>query len=206
MMMKLVALAVALLVSGASAFQARPSLVQRAGHQQQQQHARTPTLLKEQVKDYLAERYPNLMNILGNNDAVWKKLSASEAGFTIFAPNEQAFQDLGEKKMLQLNDDRNKELAEKVGAYHAVEEPVSADELFASGGVVTLGGDVPVGRSMTGGFMGIGGKEDGGVTVNGAKVIGTTQVESCTIHEMDALISPQILWRYIDQLRIPGSN
>ncbi len=54
--------------------------------------------------------------------------------------------------------------------------------------------------------MGIGGKEDGGVTINGAKILSTTEVDTCLIHEVDALVSPEILWRYCDQLRIPGSN
>ena len=83
---------------------------------------------------------------------------------------------------------------------------MGAEELFNSGGVVTIGGVVDVGRSRTGGFMGIGGQEDGGVLVNGAKMIQTLEVEKALIHEMDALISPEILWRYVDQLRIPGSK
>lgn len=70
---------------------------------------------------------------------------------------------------------------------------------------MTLGGEVPVGRSKSGGFLGWGAKEDGGVVVGPeAKIIQSFKVEDCIVHEMDALVSPEILWRYCDQLRIPG--
>lgn len=143
----------------------------------------------------LLSKYPDL----------WKKLP-SDAACTIFAPNEKAFSDLGDKKLGQLQDIRNEETVQKMASFHAVGERVTADELFNSGGVVTIGGVVPVGRSVKGGLFGIGGTEDGGVTLNGAKVTSTTEVDNCLIHEVDTLISPQILWRYCDQLRIPGSK
>ena len=45
--------------------------------------------------------------------------------------------------------------------------------------------------------------EDGGVTLNGAKVIKTLEFADATktgvIHEVDGFISPSILWRYADQ-------
>jgi uncharacterized surface protein with fasciclin (FAS1) repeats len=49
-------------------------------------------------------------------------------------------------------------------------------------------------------------KEDGGVTINGAKVVESIEIGNCVVHEVDTLVSPQILWRYMDQLRIPGSS
>ena len=84
--------------------------------------------------------------------------------------------------------------------------PVCPAAVFAAGGIITLGGELPVEPATTGGFFGIGGKQDGGVTVNGAKVLETFQVEDCTLHEVDKLISPELLWRYMDQLRIPLSS
>jgi uncharacterized surface protein with fasciclin (FAS1) repeats len=143
--------------------------------------------------------------ILGKNDEVWKKLSDC-GDYTIFAVTDDGLAGLGDKRLGQLRDARNEETRLKIGAYHAVNEAVSADELFDSGGVITLGGEVPVGRSTVGGFLGIGGREDGGVTVNGAKVTESVQVGSCIVHGVDSLISPEILWRYMDQLRIPGSK
>lgn len=163
-----------------------------------------------QVRELLEKDYPVFNNlIMKKNTDAWKVLGESEAdGFTVFALSDDAMQNLGSKKLEQLADDRNTETAEKIGSYHAVNEPVSAGDLYFSGGIVTVGGVVDVGRSRTGGFFGFGGKEDGGVTVNGANVVKTIQIEDSKslVHEMDALISPEILWRYVDQLRIPGSS
>ena len=144
--------------------------------------------------------------IMSKNSDVWKEISEAKEGFTIFAPNDDAMRNIGEKRLGQLDDIRNDETARKIAAFHAVTEPVSAQELFNSGGVVTVGGVVDVGRSRTGGFLGIGAKEDGGTTVNGANVVQTLEFDDALIHEMDALISPELLWRFADQLRIPGSK
>ena len=139
---------------------------------------------------------------------MWKALREGDqpAGFTVFAVNDDALASLDKKKQTQLQDNRNEETTDKIGMYHIVNEAVGADELFASGGIITAGGEVPIGRSVTGGFMGIGGKEDGGVTLNGARVLNSYRVADGIVHEVDALIHPNILWRYMDQLRIPGSS
>jgi hypothetical protein len=72
-------------------------------------------------------------------------------------------------------------------------------------GIKTLSGEVPVGRSKSGGFLGLGATEDGDVVIGpAAKILQSFNVEGSIVHEVDALISPQILWRYCDQLRIPG--
>jgi uncharacterized surface protein with fasciclin (FAS1) repeats len=139
-----------------------------------------------------------------------KAINKSESGFTVFAANEKAFESLGDKRQSQLKDVRNDEVTEKIAAYHVIAEPVTDKMLFNSGGVITLGGQVPCERSTSGGMFGIGGKEDGGVTINGSKVVKTTEFSEnekvCIVHEVDGLISPNILWRYADQLRIPGSK
>lgn len=45
--------------------------------------------------------------------------------------------------------------------------------------------------------------EDGGVTLNGAKVVKSFEFADATktgiVHEVDGFISPSILWRYADQ-------
>ncbi len=193
-----------LLFTTSDAFQ--PSLLSRRVSTMR----RSSTLLRDtsQVEQVIRDQYPKFMKlIMSKNADVWKQLSdASSEGFTIFAPNDAAMNSLGEKKLSQLDDVRNGETAEKIASYHAVDERVTADELFNSGGVVSLGGVIDVGRSKVGGFMGIGGQEDGGVTINGAKVVQSIQVDRCLIHEVDKLVSPDILFRYLDQLRIPGSN
>lgn len=159
-----------------------------------------------EVEGFLAEKYPTFMSLLSTNEKVWKTLREGGGGFTIFAANKGAFEALGEKKRMQLADARNGETTEKIAAYHVIGEPVTAEALFASGGVITLGGEIPVGRSSSGGFFGVGGKEDGGVTINGAKVVESIDIGNCIVHEVDTLVSPQIIWRYMDQLRIPGSR
>ena len=75
------------------------------------------------------------------------------------------------------------------------------------GGVLTMGGEVRVGPSQTGGFFGIGAKDDGGVVVGtNGRIVQSGSVGAGVIHEVDNIISPEILWRYIDQLRIPGTG
>ena len=159
---------------------------------------------------FLKTNYSNFYSIISKNEEVWKVLKESKsAGFTVFAPNDTAFiSKLDAKQQSQLQDPRNKETSDKLGLYHVVNEAVTAEELFASGGIITAGGEVPVRRSTSGGFFGFGGKEDGGVSINGAKVVQTVKIgeNGGLVHEVDDLISPRILWRYMDQLRIPGSS
>jgi uncharacterized surface protein with fasciclin (FAS1) repeats len=132
----------------------------------------------------------------------WRKAICQEgSACTIFAPSDQAFVDLGDKRRMQFMDDHNKETVEKIASYPVIGELVSGlqrQELFASGGrVITMGGEIPVDRSsITGGMFGFGGKEDGGVTINGAKVMETINISDSIIHSVDSttLVSPNILW------------
>jgi len=169
----------------------------------------SPTKLYSQdmsgVEVLLGERYPSFYSLISTNNQIWKEFRKVN-GFTIFAPNEEAFESLGEKRQMQFRDERNLETVEKIGSFHCIAETVSSEELFTAGGVITMGGEIPIGRSTTGGFLGIGSKEDGGVLINGAKLIQTYEIGDGCIHEVDKLIAPQILWRYMDQLRIPGTN
>lgn len=162
------------------------------------------------VEEFLASNYPSSSYLFAKNGDAMKGLIKAEGGFTIFAPNEAAFTAMGEKKCEQMEDVRNEELTGKIAAYHVILEPVTADQIFNSGGVVTEGGEVAVERSISGGFLGVGGKEDGGVTLNGAKVVQSYEFPDATkmgiIHEVDGFVSPSTLWRYADQLRIPGSS
>mmetsp|Transcript_19721 Transcript_19721/g.49048 ORF Transcript_19721/g.49048 Transcript_19721/m.49048 type:complete len:232 (-) Transcript_19721:1676-2371(-) len=162
------------------------------------------------IRDFLQQYYPGFYSILDMNEEVWKAIGetkdGTEVGFTIFAPTNEALQSLGADKEAQLFDERNTETTQKIAAYHVIGEPVTAEALFNSGGVVTCGGEVPIERSISGGIFGIGGQEDGGVTLNGAKVLQTATVGNGIVHEVDTLVSPSILWRYMDQLRIPGST
>jgi len=160
------------------------------------------------VRNYLKTNYGGMNKVFELNDSIWKTLGSSGGlgGFTIFVPKNEALVALGEVKQRQLLDPRNLETSQKVGAYHVIAETVTATELFNAGGVVTLGGEIPIERTTTGGFFGVGGKEDGGVTIGGAKVLRSIELGNGLVHEVDNLVSPNILWRYMDQLRIPGSQ
>eukprot|EP00956_Cyclotella_meneghiniana_P016474 scaffold25997_cov68-Cyclotella_meneghiniana.AAC.11 len=164
----------------------------------------------DDAQDFIKQSYPAAFNLLSKNNDAMKAINKSETGFTVFAPNDEAFKTLGDKKQAQLRDVRNEEVTEKIAGYHVIAEPVTDKMLFNSGGVITLAGEVPCERSTSGGIFGMGGKEDGGVTLNGSKVVKTTEFTEndklCIVHEVDGLISPSIVWRYADQLRIPGSK
>jgi uncharacterized surface protein with fasciclin (FAS1) repeats len=176
---------------------------------QQQQQSESQNLLA--VRAFLQETYPIFYSILEKNDDVWKAIGEDDAdkgefGFTIFAVSDVNLLQLGDKKASQLMDPRNLETTQKIAGYHVVVETVTAEQLFNCGGVMTTSGKIPVGRSTTGGMFGVGGQEDGGVLINKAKATQTWQVGTGLVHEVEALVCPSIMWRYMDQLRIPGSK
>ena len=162
------------------------------------------------IREFLQKNYPDFYTILNMNDEVWKAIGdtqdGAEQGFTVFAPTPQALQALGAEKQNQIFDERNSETTEKIAAYHVIGESVSVEALFNSRAVITVGGEVPVERTVSGGLFGVGGQEDGGVTLNGAKILRTANVGSGLLHEVDGLVNPNIMWRFMDQLRIPGST
>lgn len=159
------------------------------------------------VRQTLQEKYPAFSKLLNLNDAVWKSIGAGYInGFTLFVPTNEALDALDATKKKQLFDERNLETTQKIASFHVINELVTADDLFNAGGVITLGGEVPVDRSKSGGMFGVGGQEDGGVLVNQVKVVKSYEMGSGVIHEVNGLVSPNILWRYMDQLRIPGSK
>lgn len=167
---------------------------------------------------FLQKKFPTFHTLI--NDGMKKAMK--EGPVTIFAPNDAAFEALGEKKLVQLNDPRNLEIQEKLASFHLIPgESISAIELRTEdwtkrpkdgskpntviAAVKTLSGEVPVGRRKSGGFLGFGGKEDGEIVVGpDANIVGSFMVDDNMIHEMDGLVSPEVLWRYLDQLRIPG--
>lgn len=161
---------------------------------------------------FLAKNYPSFYKlVMKPNEKVVKTLRKNaDFGFTLFVPNEAAFAKLGQKKVNQLEDIRNLETASKISDYHTVgDETVSLDVLLGDniGGLLTMGGEVRVGPSQSGGFFGIGSKDDGGVVIgNNARVLQSFHFGAGIVHEVDSLVSPEILWRYVDQLRIPGSK
>ena len=158
-----------------------------------------------EVEACLNDEFPSFAALVFQNEELWRGLRDG-SGYTVLAPNEAAFNKLEDKRRSQLKDPRNGEVVEQIGAYHVISDPVSKDDLYESSGVVTAGGRIDVGRSVTGGLFGIGGREDGGVTVNGARIVSSRSIGECIVHEMDDFAHPKVLDRYFDQLRIPGSS
>ena len=192
---------------------ARPlvsSLSETAYDQQDQQSDG----ISSEIETYLTEAYPSFYNLLMVNAVdVLKELRQPDRAFTIFAPNDLAFEKLGDKRLQQLRDPRNLETTNKIAAFHCVVdadgEVITADAILAPnsniGGVLTLAGEVPIGPSQSGGFMGLGAKPDGGIVVGSeAKIVQSVNGPGGVVHEVDALVCPNIIWRYMDQLRLPG--
>jgi uncharacterized surface protein with fasciclin (FAS1) repeats len=151
------------------------------------------------ARTFLQENYPIFYSILQKNDDVWKAIGEDDAdkgeiGFTIFAVSDASLQQLGDKKASQLMDPRNLETTQRIAGYHVLSETVTAEQLFNCGAVVTSSGEIPVDQ------------EDGGVLINKAKATQTWQVGTGLVHEVEGLVCPNIMWRYMDQLRIPGSR
>jgi len=166
---------------------------------------------------FLKKKYPDFYNLV--NDDMVKAIK--QGPVTVFVPNAAAFENLGQKKMSQIDDPRNLEIRERMGSYHMIpEESINAMKLrtedWSKGkpkdgsppntmiaGINTLSGEVPVGRSKSGGFFGFGAKEDGDIVIGPeAKIVQSYDVDGSFVHEMSDLISPTLLWRYCDQLRI----
>ena len=131
-----------------------------------------------------------------------------EQKYTIFVPSSQAFAKLEGSINSKLLDPRNVEVVEKIVAYHFIEgEKLIQADIFDAAGLITKGGDVKILPSTSGGFMGLGAKPDGGITVNGAKIVNTIELDSNTIiHEIDALMNPYLLYRFLDAVKLPGTK
>jgi uncharacterized surface protein with fasciclin (FAS1) repeats len=200
------------------------------------------------LQAFLTKEYSAFAKFLSLNAGIWERLD-KESAVTVFVPTNAAFDKLGEKRLRQLRDVRNEEIAQKIGLYHVVVgDAVSAARLRTEdwtvklpakagqqprpikvSGLVTMGGEVPVDRVKPQSAATAGGSTllqrmfGGGVDAaidsssnnknNNDICIGpagrlqkTYKLDNGKyyVHEVDGFISPDILWRYCDQLRIPG--
>lgn len=179
------------------------------------------------IQSYLQENYPLFESLLLSKiPNIYATLQASDStnGYTIFCPSNSIMENIDPKRKIQIVDPRNVEVTEKLASYHVIPNgkvtaerlkredwtvPRSADGVAALsiGGVLTLAGELRVGRSKSGGFLGFGAKEDGGVVIgnNECRVVKSTSVgKKGVVHEVDGFVAPDLIWRYFDQLRIPG--
>jgi len=72
----------------------------------------------DEVETCLKEEYPEFAALVFQNEGLWRGLRDGD-GYTILAPNGDAFANLEEKVRGQLSDPRNGEVVEQLGAYHA---------------------------------------------------------------------------------------
>ncbi len=170
------------------------------------------------IQSYLQENYPLFESLLLSKvPNIYDTLRASDAstGFTIFCPSNAVMENIDPKRRIQVVDPRNGEVTEKLASYHVISNgkvtwerlkredwtvPKTADGVAALsiGGVLTMAGEMRVGRSKSGGFFGFGGKEDGGVVIgnNEARVVRSTSVgKNGVVHEVDGFVAPDLIWR-----------
>merc|ERR1712176_683520 len=101
---------------------------------------------------------------------------------------------IDEKRKVQISDPRNSEITEKLASYHVISNGMGTQErlkredwtvpkvdgvaALSIGGVLTVAGEIRIGRSKSGGFMGLGAREDGGVVIgnNEAVIIKSTNI------------------------------
>jgi uncharacterized surface protein with fasciclin (FAS1) repeats len=171
----------------------------------------------ESIQSYLQTNYPLfetlLLSKIPNIYSILKESDAAN-GYTIFVPSNAVMENIDSKRKLQISDPRNAETTEKLASYHVIPNgKVTQERLkredwtvpkidgvaaLSIGGVLTLGGELRVGRSKSGGVFGFGAKEDGGVVIgnNDAKVVKSTNVgEKGVVHEVDGFVAPELIWR-----------
>lgn len=179
----------------------------------------------ETVQSFLQDNYPLFESLLLSKiPNIYGTLRESDSadGFTIFCPSNSVMEGIDANRKVQISDERNGEVTEKLAAYHVIANgKVTQERLkredwtvpkvdgvaaLSIGGVLTLGGELRVGRSKSGGFMGWGGKEDGGVVIgnNDSRIVRSVKVGNGVVLEVDGFVAPDLIWRYFDQLRIPG--
>jgi len=179
------------------------------------------------IDSYLQQNYPLFESLLLSKiPDIYKILRESESsnGFTIFCPSNSVMEGIDSRRKVQISDPRNEEVTQKLASYHVIANgkvtqerlkredwtvPRSPDGVAALsiGGVLTIGGELRIGRSKSGGFLGWGAKEDGAVVIgnNEARIVNSATVgKKGVVHEVDGFVSPDLIWRYFDQLRIPG--
>jgi hypothetical protein len=93
---------------------------EKVDNQQEQEDEGRPKL-----DVFLEKKYPRFYSLV--NEEMTKAFKQGQV--TVFVPNDAAFQDLGEKKLKQIEDPRNEEIKEKMGSYHVVPSAISAIEL-----------------------------------------------------------------------------
>ncbi|EED95617.1 hypothetical protein THAPSDRAFT_260762, partial [Thalassiosira pseudonana CCMP1335] len=101
--------------------------------------------------------------------------------YTIFCPPNSVMEEVDSRRKLQISDPRNYEVTEKLASYHIIPNGKVTQERLKRE------------DWTSGGFMGFGAKEDGGVVIgnNEAKVVRSVNVgKNGIVHEVDAMVAP----------------
>lgn len=191
---------------------------------------------KNLVEKLLQDDYPSFHGLLSlHHPRLLDTLfSSSSYQVTLFAPTEAAFTNLGPTKLRQMRDQRNDEIVAKIVLYHIInDDAVAAARLRTEDwtspppapgasrpitvrGLITMSGDsIPVGRRTEKQSLWPANDETTTTDDDDDVVIGpNARIQKSIklrqgrvyIHEVDALVSPEVLWRYCDQLqiRLPG--
>ncbi|MGV2827281.1 fasciclin domain-containing protein [Myxosarcina sp. GI1(2024)] len=109
------------------------------------------------------------------------KLSESGAGYTVFAPTDEAFNQLPDGALEYLLQPENQEVLQQVLSYHVLPQQVTASEI-TSGEVATLGGGLAVEANQD------------NIIINNASVIEPNiQASNGVIHGINRVLIPENL-------------
>lgn len=107
-------------------------------------------------------------------------LSDEAAKYTVFAPTNEAFNKLGDKKLASLKEEKNKEQLKDILTYHVVTGEMLAADVQGKTEIDAL--DEKVIKVVV---------KDGNTTVGGAKITATDiKASNGTIHLIDAVMTP----------------
>ena len=135
----------------------------------------------------------NLVEVAANNDDFQTLVMAIRAAdltgtlegkgpFTLLAPTDDAFERLPEGTLADLLKPENKEQLQAVLKYHVLTGAITSEEVSK----------LKLPETVQGGTVKIENGEDGGVTINGAKVLrGDINASNGVIHVIDTVLIPE---------------
>lgn len=163
-----------------------------------------------QAEHHISNKYPKFYYLMQQNPMCLERIRNSSRGFAIFAPSEEAMDNLGDSLNLLeygCNDADMLPIIQAMSSYHLVSVPVTVDIMQQFSVVSTPVGELPVQV------------HDGSIYVNGSRIVqcyrfednvvrnyqdgygnllGSETVEGegsvCLVYEMDGMICPDELW------------
>ena len=142
--------------------------------------------------------YKTFLTLLSFVPDVSGPLAEDKTMRTIFAPSAKAFEKLDSGVVTKLGDPRNLDVVEKIVRFHVTEGKLSEEDIYKMQELITLEASKPllVRPAKSGGLMGFGIKDDG-FKINEARIVKTIEFPNCIIHEVDTLLNPVLLYRFL---------